>query len=334
MRVEGGNYEGPPLPVQPLEYGGGVRSSRPKMISIIAITSIVIGAIGLLIGGLLSLYASSFMVMAVMARNSVVATNTTTTASGTGPVAVQTPATTTVGAAVPAPVSAATLPSTAPSFNLAQAAITRIEALSATKLDAGQVKDLTNALNGINQQILTGTGPTAVSQIYNAVAQPNGTINFFTQTASVTLLPGGGITVSSFGSGVGSTPFNRLSPWHAGGAMLHSLGSLALAIYLLIVGIFTLRGSIRGRTLHRIFIVLKILVVIAGVWAWNGIAQMFMTDVLSSGGGGGGDAVKVMLWTCGVVSTGFIYPIALIFMLRTKDVRDFYQMPDDAPGPV
>src|SRR5207344_445471 len=93
---------------------------------------------------------------------------------------------------------------------------------------------------------------------------------------------GNGAVISSFsakGGFIGATgpPFKVSS---AGAIIvgIESVLSLALAIYLLVAGILTLRQSLRGRQLHLIYAIIKIpLVIVAMIGTYLLFSSLYRT---------------------------------------------------------
>ena len=97
--------------------------------------------------------------------------------------------------------------------------------------------------------------------------------------------------------------------------------NLLLAIFLLICGIFVLRQSDKGAKLHWIYVALKIpaaMLAAGGMWwMWSQLLTSMPTG-----------AVKAVTWVSLVAiipaALGCIYPLKLIFVLRSRSVRAYY----------
>lgn len=109
-----------------------------------------------------------------------------------------------------------------------------------------------------------------------------------------------------------------------------SLASAALAVYLFVVAVLTLRDSPRGRRYHQVFAAIKIPLAITGgvafAWLMTGLLSSLRT--LNPGIGAGAPtarSVQVMT-TLGIIMVvaGLIYPVALLIVLRSRSVRDYY----------
>ena len=106
-------------------------------------------------------------------------------------------------------------------------------------------------------------------------------------------------------------------------AMLGVLGSvvnLLLAVYLLICGIFTLRQSDKGATLHWIYVVIKIPAALLGAvttgWVW--------WQFISSFNANNPPFDKLTIAMAILAALGCAYPVALLFVLRSRGVREYY----------
>jgi hypothetical protein len=110
-----------------------------------------------------------------------------------------------------------------------------------------------------------------------------------------------------------------------------SIASGALAVYLLVIAILTLRESPRGRRFHQVFAAIKIPLAITGgvAFAWLMTGLLSSLRALNPGMGRGApsaNSVQVMA-TLGIVMAvaGLLYPVILLFVLRSKAVKDYYR---------
>jgi hypothetical protein len=109
-----------------------------------------------------------------------------------------------------------------------------------------------------------------------------------------------------------------------------SLASGALAVYLMVIAILTLRDSPRGRRFHQVFAAIKIPLAITGgvAFAWLMTGMLSSLRALNPGMGRGApsaDSIQTMA-TLGIVMAvvGLLYPVVLLFVLRSKPVKDYY----------
>ncbi len=109
--------------------------------------------------------------------------------------------------------------------------------------------------------------------------------------------------------------------------LIEGTASVLLSIYLLVIGILTLRQTPRGRALHLIFALLKIpLAVLCGV-AWCWLIGEVMSSMPHTGGTTGITPILPMrlFVLCLVTVAAIIYPIALLIALQTPSIRDYYK---------
>ena len=185
----------------------------------------------------------------------------------------------------------------------------------------------------------------------HAVFRPDGSIDVV--SASTTATPtssddgsgsqqwrgaGGGSSRSRFTVGKPgfSPPIIKISPLASGMSILGEAASLALAIYLLVIGIVVLRDSRSGRTLHWWYVLLKIPVVIVLTVAWGFVWRDLsnsMNAFLAANPPPGmprtptpfGGAGSIMTaWLTGAAVLALAYPIGLVFVLMSRTVREYY----------
>ena len=100
--------------------------------------------------------------------------------------------------------------------------------------------------------------------------------------------------------------------------------SIALAIYLLVIGIMVLRQSPRGRRLHFIYVFFKIPLAIAGPIAFLWMFSGFLASFAFSPGGSSPATFVYIIWGVVLVVLGAAYPVGLLFALNARTVRDYY----------
>ena len=114
----------------------------------------------------------------------------------------------------------------------------------------------------------------------------------------------------------------------AGGGMSINLGafstvlvgvalSVALALFLLTVGIFTLRQSLRARGLHLIYAGIKIPVAALLAFGWYKLIRS--TGDMNNDVPGMAPGVAAM-----ILVLGLLYPIALLIVMNVRSVREYY----------
>ena len=104
---------------------------------------------------------------------------------------------------------------------------------------------------------------------------------------------------------------------------LEAVLSAALAVYLLVAGVLTLRSSLSGARLHWIYVFIKLpLVLLAAAitwWLWS----EFLAVQSSTPRTGIGSAAAIIA-LIGIVCAA-LYPLALIFILQSSVVREYYK---------
>ena len=109
-------------------------------------------------------------------------------------------------------------------------------------------------------------------------------------------------------------------------AIIESILSGLLAIYLLICGILILRQHNASAKMHVIYAVLKIALVILGAIGWTQLLSDWTTTSYVTRGSvatGGLTSVWIGVMIGAVLSVA--YPIALLIALRTKTAREYFQ---------
>ena len=99
--------------------------------------------------------------------------------------------------------------------------------------------------------------------------------------------------------------------------------SFLLAVYLLVTGILTTRGSQAGGWLHWIFVLLKLPLLALTYHAWSRFEQSYAL-VLSANSPGRAIPGWFSTFPITLVLLGAIYPVALLFVLCMPTVRGFY----------
>ena len=113
-------------------------------------------------------------------------------------------------------------------------------------------------------------------------------------------------------------------------AMLTSLemvASAALGVFLFVAGIVVLRGSFSGRRMHWIYVWVKIpLALVGGIAGWLTWKELFIavgaTGRRSAPPGSFELGLGIMIAVGTLVV--LIYPIALMAVLSTRTVREYY----------
>ncbi len=223
------------------------------------------------------------------------------------------------------PDNSATQPATAPAPSgtaLSQSQIAtvvqKVQAASGNKMNPAQLATVAAALAKPDQQFVTPA--TLWSPVSMAMMQPDGSV-ILKMNGGYLIIDAQGAVSDQVAAGI---PKISMNPMPIALVIAESVASLALAVFLLLSGIFLLKESPRGRRLHQIFALIKIplaVIAIAG-FSW------MMADLTSNmrrfpGGSGPSDGFV----TFGIVlsAAGLIYPIALLIIMHTKTVREYYR---------
>ncbi len=113
--------------------------------------------------------------------------------------------------------------------------------------------------------------------------------------------------------------------------LFEALAAGALAIYLFVAGILVLRSTLASRKLHWIYLCIKIplalLAIAATARLWSAYREAARLNPTSDYGAEKGMAMGVLIAT----SLALLYPIALMVVLRSRGVKDYYvQAKEDA----
>jgi hypothetical protein len=131
-------------------------------------------------------------------------------------------------------------------------------------------------------------------------------------------------------------PMASINPTAATLSMIEAILSMALAVYLLIIGILTLRDSRSGAKLHWGYVALKIplaiLAIVANSWlatsliAGMNAAAASTTGITPAGAptAGAGMGAVAIFWVVLLAAAAIAYPLALVPVLLTKTVRKYY----------
>jgi hypothetical protein len=109
-----------------------------------------------------------------------------------------------------------------------------------------------------------------------------------------------------------------------------AIGSIALAIFLLVVGIQVFRATFRAQRLLTLYACLKIpLALTAGIGLSmlgyefaNGIASL--PTVSAASGSAASMQTSFIVWGCVIASLGMAFPIGLLIALRSRTVKYYY----------
>ncbi len=143
------------------------------------------------------------------------------------------------------------------------------------------------------------------------------------------------LTISSTGSvstvqgSINGNPFPKMAKWPLRLTLAGCVLSLCLAVYLLVVGIVTLRNSFYAPLLLRIYACTKIVVALAlaagGWWSWSEFGQAVSAQGGSAATGMPPNWLSIGTTTAaGTLIISCALPITILVLLRTKAVKAFY----------
>ena len=175
------------------------------------------------------------------------------------------------------------------------------------------------------------TIPEAPAQITNVSYMVNNGVGQLTLQTNqgMLVLDQAGNTVSSMTwgaggmGGFGGGPTINVNMAAATTAIICAAVGLALAIYLLVIGILMLRQHPRAGRLHKIYAAIKIpLAIVAGI-AWPVFWASFST--MGAGTTTAPTFTPALITACVIaVLVGCAYPIALLIAFRTRTAREYY----------
>jgi hypothetical protein len=202
-----------------------------------------------------------------------------------------------------------------------------IKRRSPQALTAAQIATVQTQLSAPNQNLVANAAGTPVTSV-----MPTGTDLMFQ-------FDGGFLTVGPQGQVVQVFSYSS-NPFAGGRAnlggvaapailmMLEALCSVAVAIFLLVVGIFVFRSSFKSPRLLAVYAWIKIPLALAAgaVVTWMGYE--FMTAVTRGLPGGSPAAAPtvayVAIWGIILTLLGLAFPIALLIALRSRTSREFF----------
>jgi hypothetical protein len=183
---------------------------------------------------------------------------------------------------------------------------------------AATIPEVTGQITNVSYFTNNGVGQLMIST-------PQGMLSLDTKgnTLNSTTWGGGG---AAFAAG---PPF-KVNMTAAVTAMTSAVLSVALAIYLLVIGILMLRQHPRAGMLHKLYAWIKIPVAIMGGIAWVLLWTSIMSSAVAAAPGGSTPATTGAVTTAVVTGSviaivvGCLYPVSLLFALRSKTVREYY----------
>lgn len=204
-----------------------------------------------------------------------------------------------------------------------QQLVARASQLSANSLNQAQVATLTAELSKPDQQMILPKSGSIVGQLYRVVPDANGNITISAIGGGVTIGPDGTVVSSWQGLNTAAVmPTFKVNGYAAALVGIESLLSIALAIYLFVIGILVLRNSQKGRRLHYWYagwkIPLSLLSAGANAWLWSSFAQGLPGAQATPA------SIVLGVWMGLFSGFGVAYAIGLLFALRAKTVVAYY----------
>ncbi|HZL37018.1 MAG TPA: hypothetical protein VFC78_16985, partial [Tepidisphaeraceae bacterium] len=199
------------------------------------------------------------------------------------------------------------------------AAVQRAQSATGNKLTAAQLAGLTAALRDPNQQLIAPG--TEWSPVRAGFVNSDGSAWVYLSGGYVAIAGDG--TVQS--NAIAQPPLIKVNNTACGMVALDAIVSAGLAILLFVSALLLLAQSPRGRRLHRIFAVIKIPAAPFGgaMIAWMNY-ELVTTNAVRRGGNVSAAASIAIYWGIAIAVAGCLYPIALLIVLHTRTVRDYY----------
>jgi hypothetical protein len=211
------------------------------------------------------------------------------------------------------------------------AVVQQAQTTSGNGLNPSQVTALKTLLTTPGQQHVTAvTLPTAI----RAVQQMGDGSVYITFPSGFASIGAQGQTVTNNTTGAArglALAGGRVRHSGAGMALagFATIAEFGLAVFLLVIGIATLRESPRGRKFHLLYAGIKIALAVTGAAAAWWMASSYHDALLVNTSEQAADArglatfVGVQALIFGAVA--LIYPIALLIVLQTRGVKEYYE---------
>ena len=197
--------------------------------------------------------------------------------------------------------------------------VTAVQGLATPPLNAQQIASVRAEVSKPNQQLVT-PGAQSPATFFNRTGT-NVMIGFDT---------GNVLQLGPQGQVISSGPFIPrigISGWVAAMVIGEGAASVAVAIYLLVVGILVFRSYQKSPRLLGIYAALKIpLALLAGA-GLSLMGYQFATSIASNNGMAGSAAPATfgfIIWGAVITVLGLAFPIGVLIALRTRTVRDYF----------
>jgi hypothetical protein len=202
--------------------------------------------------------------------------------------------------------------------------IAAVQASSTNAFNAAQIQSVRTSISVPNQSLVIAGSATPV---ISSFVQPSGNATITFDTGRMLILGPQGQIISS---GVPAMPRFNINGGLTVVLICEALCSIALAIYLLVVGILVFRASFRAQRLLRIYAWLKIpLALVTGI-GLSIFGYQFASGIANNPAMGGTSAgtapvaTGLIIWGVVMAVLGLALPIGLLFALRSRTVNDYY----------
>jgi len=204
------------------------------------------------------------------------------------------------------------------------AAVTSIN----TTLNGSQLASLQKELAKPNQILVTpaAAAPGGRPVISSFAPQGGNAVIMFDTGSQLVLGPTGQV----ISSGPPAFPKFNISGPLVVTLIADAIGSIALAIYLLVIGIQVFRASFRGQRLLKIYAWLKIPLALVAGTGLSLLGYQFAKGITVMAPYAGSAASTApmtagfVIWGCIVAALGLAFPIGLLIALHSRTVKDYY----------
>ena len=301
---------------RPLEYAYVMRR-RPAVVTAVGVMSVIVG-LATLFACVLSLLGAGAVYrlkVALASAPPVTFTAVPTTSPATAPAA---------------PPAAA--PTTLPTTDV-QAALAAVQQhAGTTPLNPSQISALQRLLDTPGQMLVLPTPTTpAANYVFGAQVDDDGTAHVVFMHFIVSVSAQGQVLATQATGAIPGNIVGQISGAAAALAMAESVIGAALAMFLLLAGVQTLRQSLGARKLHWIYVAIKVPLSIVGIvaWAWllHGLTRgMRSMPLMASSVAPTGFFTALVYVALSLGVAGLVYPIALVFALRGRQANAYYNM--------
>jgi hypothetical protein len=203
-------------------------------------------------------------------------------------------------------------------------AIATIRQMSNVPVTPGQIAAIRRELSNPNQTLVISGGPTLVYSVISL--PPNNNLQIGFNSGTLTLDSTGRVT-----SLISTTQFQKPFPFKMPASwtivvVVECAVSALLAIYLFIIGIVVLRGSLSSPRLLRIYAYPKILLALT-----SGVSMVFLIFTSAATVAAqiaAGAQVSAYMAGASLLIGGIAFPIGILIALRSRSVKTYYSAAD------